>query len=262
MLRIQRHDDVTQVRLTTWRGRLVGYDVSVYLVRNVLVDTGFPHAAEQLGQFLDANMVRGVIVTHWHEDHAGNAAMIASRGIPLVISPLTLAQLGGAAAASIRFYRRFVWGVAAPVRSAVLPFTSEGLRVLHAPGHSPDHHVVWDEERETLFGGDLFLGVRVRATFPDEDPRQLAATLRAIAALRPRRMFDAHRGLVGEPTSALLTKAAWIEEMVERIDAKIDAGWSDRAIRRQVLGRERAVGLISGGEYSRLTFVRAVRRTR
>jgi glyoxylase-like metal-dependent hydrolase (beta-lactamase superfamily II) len=262
MLSTERHGDVTRVRMTSWRGRAVGYDVSAYLVRDVLVDTGFPHVAADFTRFLHEKTIGGVIVTHWHEDHAGNAALVAARGIPMAISSETLAQLAGSAAASIRFYRRFVWGIASPVRSTVSPFENDSLRVLYAPGHSDDHHVVWDEERETLFSGDLFLGVKVRATFPDENPRQLVRTLRDVSALRPARMFDAHRGLVADPANALNAKADWLEEMITRIDAKITGGWSDRAIRRYVLGRERAVGVISGGEYSKTTFVEAVRRTR
>ena len=262
MLNIERHGDVTRVRMTSWRGRLVGYDVSAYLVRGILVDTGFPRVASEMATFLDAQTIRGVIVTHWHEDHAGNAALAAARGVPMAVSPATLTQLAGSAAASIRFYRRFVWGVAPPVRSMVLPFESGPFHVIHTPGHTADHHVVWDEERATLFSGDLFLGVKVRATFPDEDPRLLAASLRDVAALRPKRMFDAHRGLVPDATNALLAKADWLEETIGRIDAKIDAGWSDRAIRRHVLGRESFVGVMSAGEYSKLTMVWACRRTR
>lgn len=255
--------DVTRVRMTSWRGRLVGYDVSAYLVRGVLVDTGFPHVARDFARFLDQQRetIHGVIVTHWHEDHAGNAAVVASRRLPIAIGALTLIQLAESAA-SIRFYRRFVWGVAPPVRSPVRPFASEALRILQTPGHTADHQVVWDEERETLFSGDLFLGVKVRATFPDENPRQLVTTLRKVAALRPKRMFDAHRGPVANPTNALLAKADWLADTITRIDVKVDAGWHDRAIQRNVLGRERAVGVISAGEYSKMTFVQAVRRTR
>jgi glyoxylase-like metal-dependent hydrolase (beta-lactamase superfamily II) len=262
MLRIERHDDVTRARMTSWRGRLVGYDVSAYLVRGVLVDTGFPHVARDFAQFLDQHRqtIRGVIVTHWHEDHAGNAALVAKRGLPVAIARATLALLAELAA-SIRFYRRFVWGAAPPVQATVVPFASDALRIIHTPGHTTDHHVVWDEERETLFSGDLFLGVKVRATFPDEHPRQLVTTLREVAALRPKRMFDAHRGPVINPTSALLAKADWLTDTITRIDAKVDAGWDDRAIQREVLGRERAVGVISAGEYSKMTFVQAVRRT-
>jgi glyoxylase-like metal-dependent hydrolase (beta-lactamase superfamily II) len=259
MLTLQRYADVTRVRMTTWRGRAVGYDVSAYLVRGILVDTGFPHAAADFRRFVDENRLQGVVVTHWHEDHAGNAALVVARGLPVAIAPATLAQLRGGAAASIRFYRRFVWGVAPPVPPSVVPLESDSLRVIHTPGHTPDHHVVWDEERGTLFSGDLFLGVKVRATFPDEHPRQLVATLRLVADLTPERMFDAHRGPVPNPAAALRSKADWLEETVEQIEAKIRAGWRDRAIRRDVLGREAFVARVSGGEYSKLTFVRACR---
>jgi endoribonuclease LACTB2 len=262
MLTIERHGDVMRVRMTSWRGRLVGYDVSAYLVRGVLIDTGFAHVSREFAHFLNENAqtIRGVIVTHWHEDHAGNAALVAARGLPVAIARRTLALLAESAA-SIRFYRRFVWGVAPPVQSAA-PFASDALRIIDTPGHTVDHQVVWDEERETLFSGDLFLGVKVRATFPDENPRQLAITVRKAAALRPRRMFDAHRGLVLDPVSALHAKADWLAATIARIDARIDAGWSDRAIQHEVLGRENAIGLISAGEYSKRTFVQAVRRTR
>jgi hypothetical protein len=104
------------------------------------------------------------------------------------------------------------------------------------------------------------LGVKVRATFPDEHPRQLLATLRHVAALRPKRMFDAHRGLVAAPTNALLAKADWLEETITHIEDKVRAGWSDRAIRRHVLGRENVLGAMSAGEYSKLTMVQVVRR--
>ena len=241
----------------------MGYDVSAYLVRGLLIDTGFPRAATEFLRFLDENTgtIRGVIVTHWHEDHAGNAAGVAARGLPLAIAPETLAQLTQSAA-SIRFYRRFVWGIAPPVASSVTPFAIDALRMVHTPGHTTDHHVVWDEESETLFSGDLFLGVKVRATFPDENPRQLVTTLREVAALQPRRMFDAHRGLVVDPTRALLAKADWLADTITRIDLKIDAGWDDRAIQRELLGREGTVAVMSGGEYSKRTFVETVRRTK
>jgi glyoxylase-like metal-dependent hydrolase (beta-lactamase superfamily II) len=261
MLTLERHGDVTRVRMTSWRGRLVGYDVSAYLVRGVLVDTGFPRAASDFSRFLDAYRLRGVMVTHWHEDHAGNAALAATRGLPMTIAPETLAVLREPMARSLRLYRRFVWGTALPVATSIVPFEHDALRAIHTPGHTSDHHVVWDDEQATLFSGDLFLGVKVRATFPDEDPRLLVATLRRIAALGPRRMFDAHRGLVPDAARVLSAKADWLEETITHIDAKIAAGWSDRAIRNHVLGRESAIGWLSRGEYSKLTFVRAVRGT-
>jgi hypothetical protein len=117
---------------------------------------------------------------------------------------------------------------------------------------------VWDAERETLFAGDLFLGVKVRVAHPGEDLRLLARSVRAAAALHPTRMFDAHRGLVPNPVDALLAKANWLDETIGTIERYHTCGWSDRAIARRVLGREDAAYYVSHGAMSKRNFVRAV----
>src|ERR687883_200145 len=124
-------------------------------------------------------------------------------------------------------------------------FESDALTLVHTPGHSQDHHVVWDAERETVFAGDLFLGVKVRVARPGEDPRQLARSLRAVAALNPKRMFDAHRGPVPKPADALRAKADWLEATIAAVEARIASGWGDRQIVREVLGREELTHYVS-----------------
>jgi glyoxylase-like metal-dependent hydrolase (beta-lactamase superfamily II) len=257
MLRVERHGDVTRIELTSPRSRLVGYSVSAYVSDGVLVDTGFPAVRADVARLLVELRPRGVVVTHEHEDHAGNVELVAGRGLPLAASTATIAAVREVGA--IGFYRRFTWGTMPALHSTVLPFDPAPLALLPAPGHSADHHVVWDAERETLFGGDLFLGVKVRIAHHGEDPRLLARSVRMAADLRPRRLFDAHRGLVEHPAAALRAKADWLDETIGRIDRRIAEGWSDRAIRQDVLGREEPTGYFSLGEYSRLTFVKAVR---
>ena len=139
------------------------------------------------------------------------------------------------------------------------PLDPAPLRLLPTPGHCADHHVVWDPERETLFGGDLFLGVKVRIAHRSEDPRALARSLRAMAALRPRRLFDGHRGLVRDPIPLLEAKAAWVEDTIAAMERLLDAGWPTARVRDTLLGREEMTGYLSFGEYSRTSFVHAVR---
>ena len=260
MLRIERHGDVTRLALTHWRSRLVGYQVSAYLARGALIDTGFPAAAPALARWLDEARPAGAIVTHHHEDHAGNVPLLAARGLAVAAAAATLARLR--AAERIGVYRRFTWGTPSALGAEPRPWTPEGLALLAAPGHAPDHHVVWDAERETLFSGDLFVGVRVRIARDDEDPREHARQLRRFAALRPRRMFDAHRGLVPDAAAALLAKAEWMEETIARIDRRADEGASAPAIARELLGREDAAWWFSLGDYGRRNLVRAVLATR
>lgn len=238
----------------------MGYWVYVFLVRGQLVDTGFPGARATVARLIEERRPRGVIVTHQHEDHAGNVELAAERGLPVAMARETEAALREGEA-NVGLYRRACWGSMTPLRGTIEPHEPRGLELIHTPGHSPDHHVVWDAERETLFAGDLFLGVKVRVARPMEDPRALARSVRRAAALHPRVVLDAHRGVVPDGTEALLAKAAWLEETIGAIDALIERGWSDRAITRAVLGREDIVYTVSRGDLSRLNFVRAVRAT-
>src|SRR5471032_1244829 len=108
----QIEPDVTRFSMTTWRGRAVGYDVSAYLVRGVLIDTGFCGVQDELLDVVRASKPRGAIVTHWHEDHAGNVPALAGLGVPMRMHERCEGTLR--ARPSIRAYRRIVWGQTPP----------------------------------------------------------------------------------------------------------------------------------------------------
>jgi glyoxylase-like metal-dependent hydrolase (beta-lactamase superfamily II) len=253
------HGDVLELRMSSWRSRMMGYGVCAYVTRGVLIDTGFPDVGGELERWLDAHPVSGAIVTHFHEDHAGNVERLARRGVPVQMAPLS--ERLARELDSVKFYRRFCWGRVSALRADLAPFSHPSLALVPAPGHSVDHHVVWDAESRTLFGGDLFIGVKVRIAHHDEDLRLQVSVLREMAALQPKRVFDGHRGLLADPVGELLAKADWIEETVGRIEALARAGWKTTAIRREVLGREDLTGVLSFGDYSRRELVESVFRS-
>lgn len=260
MLREIHHGDVLQLHGSTRVSRFLDYAVSVYVVRGVMIDTSFPFLRRACDEWLAQHRVEGALVTHRHEDHAGNVALLVERGIPVGMAPETLTRVR--APRPIGMYRRITWGSAAPLTRDPTPYAHSALALLPTPGHTTDHHVVWDAERETLFSGDLFIGVKVRIAHPGEDVRGTVRSLRAMAALRPARVFDAHRGLVSDPVGSLVAKADWMEEMFRLIESHADRGWSSRRIRDAVLGREDATGWASAGDYSRLNFVESVLMSR
>ena len=248
---------VRRLRMRSWRGALVGYDVSAYLLGDVLVDTGFPRGGRALSTAVDALRPRGAVVTHWHEDHAGSAPALATRGVPLVMHAECEALLRERP--RIRLYRREVWGHTAPLRSKLVGFDVAPLELIETPGHSADHLAVWDPERRILASADLFLGVKVRVAHEeDESPRTLVASLRRAAALEPRLLLDAHRGPVRDAAAQLRAKAEWNEEQIGKIEQLAAIGASEREIVRRLFGGESLVGWVSGLEYSRRGFVRAV----
>ena len=262
MISLTTQDGITRIHLTHWRSRLVGYSVSAWLVRGVLIDTGFPASRGDVARLIAERRPRAVVLTHVHEDHAGNAVLAARAGLPVAAAHATLAALREGEA-HVGFYRRFTWSRLAPVTEPLAPLAPDelaaaGLALVHTPGQSPDHHVEWDAERRVMFGGDLFLGVKVRVARPDEDPRLHAHSLRAAAALRPRVLLDAHRGEIADPVGSLLAKADWLDETIARIERRAVEGWSERAIIRDVLGPEPAEYWFSVGDLSKANFVKAI----
>jgi glyoxylase-like metal-dependent hydrolase (beta-lactamase superfamily II) len=252
--------DVQRLRMVSWQSRLFGYDVSTYLVRGVLVDAGPWHLRHDLLNALQESPVRGCVVTHWHEDHAGNVPALAAEAVPMWMAPYTEQTLR--APFSPKLYRRFTWGEPPRLSGSVKAFDPAPLEVIHAPGHSTDHHVVWDSETRTLFSADLWLGVRVRAVSETENPYAHIQSLERAIALKPERMFDAHRGFVENPVAALSAKLVWLRGIVRQVEESLDRGDSDQNILREILGGEESLGWLSRGEYARRNFARAVRQSR
>ena len=258
MIRTERQGDVIRLEMTRAPNRIVGINVSAFVVRGVLIDSGFPAIGAELGEYLAQNMPRGALITHSHEDHAGNVERLAQLGVPIRIDDATLTV--ARSRQTLAPYRRFTWGTPTPLVTDVVPFTEPDLHFIATPGHSADHHVVWDAQTGTLFSGDLFLGVKVPVIHAHERPYELVRSLRAMIALGPERMFDAHRGLVKSPRGALEAKVKWLEAAMERVTDLVSRGWDDAAIQRTVLGRGGMVDVVSRGEYSKRNFIAAVRR--
>jgi len=252
--------DVLRLRARSWQGQLAGYEVSAYVVRGVMVDTGPPHARSAVLRAVRELVPRGVVITHCHEDHAGNAAELAMIGVPLFMDAACERELR--APEPIGLYRHLVWGTPNPLAAPLRAFDPAPLSVLPLPGHTNEHLVVWDAERRILVGGDLFLGVKVRVAHHGESPRRLVESLRAAATLEPRLLLDAHRGAVHQPVPLLRAKIDWMEETIGEIRSLHARGISEREITHRVLGREELVGLVSRGEYSKREFVRAVLKDR
>jgi ribonuclease/clavin/mitogillin len=256
--RVERHGDVVRLAMMSTAGRAIGLGVSTYVMNGVMIDSGFPRAEDHVLRAIRELGVRGVIVTHWHEDHAGNVDALAAARVPILLRDDTKQIVN--VAAPVQMYRRLVWGQPRPLTSTHDVFDAGDFEMIHTPGHSPDHQVVWDARSRTLFSGDLWLGVRARVMHPAEDPYVMIESLKRVLALEPSRMFDAHRGLVANPVSAIRSKIDWLSETVGEIEMRIRRGESDSEIVRGVLGGEEFASYVSFGEYSRRNLVKVVRR--
>ncbi|MCL2875262.1 MAG: MBL fold metallo-hydrolase [Betaproteobacteria bacterium] len=208
---------------------------SVYFVidhgRVAIINTGsnasVPHILSALaGLNVVPEAVEWVILTDLYSDHAGCVCslMCALPRAHMIVHPGAMSYL----AHPTQFWERIIktfgldqsfrlYGRLAPVdREHVipsydgmeLPLGNRALKLLHTPGHSRHHIVVWDERTNTFFAGDSF-GISYREfdvskrsfVFPSSPPAQYdpVAMIESIArmlAYEPEAMYLARYGKV------------------------------------------------------------------
>jgi len=124
--------------------------------------------------------------------------------------------------------------------------------------------VLWEEASGTVFTGDLFIAPGASAVLVHENPFDLVASLRRVAAVEPRVMLTGHGLRLVNPALRLRTKADRVETAALRAVELHRAGMDDRSIVREVFPtgslRDRVLEFLTQGEFSRVNFVRSAVR--
>ncbi len=240
---------------------MLGFEVSAYLVGDLLVDTGFAHVREQMLRILDGRAIRAICFTHNHEDHTGNCGPLTERHrCPAYLRNKGLRWSEGVR--RLKPYRAWFWGSPGKLDVEEMPDEIQGqqrsLRALAAPGHSTTHVVLWEQATGTVFTGDLFIAPGASAVMTQENPYDLAESLRRVAAVEPRLMLTGHGLVVENPAPRLLSKAEKVEVAAARAVELHGTGMPDRhEIFRTGHRRDRWIEFLTQGEFSRINFVRA-----
>lgn len=256
--------DVHLVRLETPVTRLLTYRTFVALVDGLMIDSGFAHARGRLLKALEGRVVEQVVNTHSHEDHAGNNAEIARRFKAEVYAPAEgLDVLAQPEQQVWHLYQRVIWGIPAPNRARPVGAEVRTRRfrftVVRTPGHSRDHVCYFEQERGWLFGGDLFLGPKVRVARPFENAADLIDSLERVIALEPRILFCYHRGAIEKPLELLRLKRDFLLELREKVQRLHATGVEPEEITRRVLGREPlGYRIVTRGDLSSRNLIRAL----
>ncbi len=225
----------------------------VYYVDGALIDSGPANAHVEFASIIGGVDAEQLVLTHHHEDHVGNAGFAAKH---LDRSPLAHAL----ALSLVRnprplpFYRQMTWGTPEPFEAEALgdtlPTRNHVFRVMHTPGHAPDHVTLHEPEQRWLFTGDLFIARRLAVATRDEDVTALMASLRSLLELPDCTMFCQHSGIHRSHQKALGSKLDFLLGLQNKAVTMHEEGCNVAEITRQ-LGIERAsVKLVSRGEMS------------
>lgn len=193
------------------------YAINIYVIGDVLVDSGSRHARRRILRQLDGVSVSAHALTHAHPDHQGSShAVCTALGIPLWCGELDadVAESGRVMASqpSHPVNRVIGWTFPGPGHPVARRLHEgdqvAGFRVLDVPGHSAGHIAFWRESDRVLICGDVFANIDTltgkpglhesRPLFTPDPPRN-RESMRRLAALGPALVCFGHGRPLRDP---------------------------------------------------------------
>jgi len=235
-----------------------------YRIGRTLIDTGPPNQWRAVRRFAteqdDDHGIDRVLVTHHHEDHAGNAARLQELlDVPVYAPEPSLERLREGF--SLETYRWVVWGRPRPVEAKPVPDAltlADGttLRSLPAPGHADDMVCYLAEGHGLLFSADLYITPRPQYLRFDENVPRLIESIHDVLEHDFDTVLCAHRGVVENGRRALSEKVKYMEALCGVVQRRYRYDkLAVPQITDEILGREGLLYWASGGDFSKQNLI-------
>jgi len=221
----------------------------IYRLGETIIDTGPSTEWQVVKTYLQEKHIQQALITHHHEDHAGNGGRVQHE-FDAKIMAHGFGHQWLEKGFSISLPRQAVWGSISTVTPLLFPESlvtdsNIELRPIYMPGHSADMTTILAPEHGWLFSGDLYIASSVKYMSRDEDFYQHIESLQMALTLDFEQLFCAHRGIIDDGKAALAKKLDFLLSLLEQVALLYHKGLSPRAIRLQLLGKEDPVSYSS-----------------
>lgn len=163
----------------------------------VLIDTGSGGSSEYIAKLKEVlsdsqSSIQEVLITHWHPDHVGGIVDILKsidNSGHVKISKLPQEDVTEEISSNTEHRYNYLKDGEEIVTEGAT------LKVLHTPGHSTDHMIVYLKEENAVFSGDCILG---QGTAVFEDLYTYMKSLEVILNLSPCLIYPGHGPVIEE----------------------------------------------------------------
>ncbi|MFI4939168.1 MAG: MBL fold metallo-hydrolase [Burkholderiales bacterium] len=216
--------------------------VFCYLVDGLLIDTSASNNRRALINVLQGRQIEHVALTHYHEDHAGNAAYLHQTfGLEVFGHAYTSEKLSKPV--HLKPYERILFGTLESLTISPLPKILETPKFkfshVHTPGHSADHVVFLEKDQGWIFSGDMFLGPRVKYFRSDECLYSTICSLQKIVELDFDKLFCGHNPQMKNAKAMIIKKRDHLMEVYLQSAELVQQGASKaEVVQRLTNGKE------------------------
>lgn len=206
-----------------------------YWVDGLLIDTAQRQMQREVLSTFAPQHIDQIVLTHFHEDHSGNAAALRQQhGCSVLAGDLTAERI--AVSYSLLPYEQFWFGSIDPCPGALpLPALIDTERYhfqpIHTPGHSDDHYALLEATEGWLFSGDFYIG-NLRIFRQGENIYQMIESTRRVLAYDFDTVFCGHNPVLAHGRRAVERKLEHLETLVERVQAAHKRGLRGQALVR------------------------------
>ncbi len=201
----------------------------------ILIDTlPFPSETAGISEFIAQHCRRGlkqIIFTHHHADHTYGAylfpgieivAYVKTRDL-LIERAMPALEADKAQTPELEEVEIVLPHVVFKEGDLILHLGGKTVRLIHAPGHTPDSTVVYIEEDKVLFAADNIMPVPVIA---DGDLQVMIDTLKKLHDLQVENMVQGHGEVIlrGEVPVAIDRSIEYLNKIRELVQEAIAEG--------------------------------------
>jgi len=210
-----------------------------YYIDGLLIDTGSRRLYASFLKHLDKHTIEQIAVTHYHEDHSGNAEALRDHyGVPLHMGIKTAEYLSKKL--PMKLYRHWNFGQILPVKESkpfekIIETNQYKFEPIYTPGHSDDHYVLYERQEGWLFSGDLYIG-NIKFTRKEENLPAMLQSMQHVMTLDFDTLFCAHNPRLKAGKQHMAEKIAYIENFVGQVKDLAQQGYDVQDI-RQALGK-------------------------
>lgn len=237
----------------------------IYYIDGLLIDTGHRRMAEDVLDTVKELKVDKIYITHFHEDHSGNIALLSNHfNCPVFSSKLCSEIMRSPPPISMS--QKMSWGNRPPYNDLIpisgsIKSNQYEFQIIDIPGHAPDMAALYEPTMKWLFSADLYVNSFIGYFLRPESTIQQIDSIKKILELDFDTLLCSHNPQFNNGKEKLDKKLKFLESFYQSVKSEYEKGKTAQEIFKALELKEFwFVRIISGGALSRLNMVKSVVR--